>query len=104
VNAAGIVTLLPIVAVAAHDVVTLLPIVALTVSAVVVMLAGTIGERNTLYRRHLDQAAEHLTAELRGAGYAVREQAFAVDGVTVRNLETEQRGTTRPLRSMRSAA
>jgi hypothetical protein len=62
----------------------------------VVMLAGTIGERNTLYRRHLDQAAEHLTAELRGAGYAVREQAFAVDGVTVRNLETEQRGTTRP--------
>ncbi len=40
-NAAGILTLTPTVAVAAHDIVTLLPIIALTVSAVVVMLAGT---------------------------------------------------------------
>jgi NADH-quinone oxidoreductase subunit N len=40
VNAADLVTSMPI-AVAAHDVVMLLPIIALTVSALVVMLAGT---------------------------------------------------------------
>ena len=47
-NAADLVTPMPIVAVAAHDVVTLLPIIALTVSAVVVMLAGTFHTRHRL--------------------------------------------------------
>lgn len=62
----------------------------------VVMLAGTIGERNMYRYRSLNSAAEYVGEAFREMGYTVREQAFAAEGRTVRNLEVESRGNSRP--------
>jgi Zn-dependent M28 family amino/carboxypeptidase len=61
------------------------------------ILAGTIGERNVLYKpKQLDQAAAFIEASLSGAGYAVREQSYRATGTPCRNLEAAIRGTSRP--------
>ena len=59
-------------------------------------LAGTIGERNLDRYENLTAAAEYISRTFREMGYAVREQGFEVDGKTVKNLEAELRGETRP--------
>lgn len=62
----------------------------------VVMLAETIGERNTFDPPRLDAAAAYIERELLSAGYEVRRQTYLARGVASHNLEVELRGTTRP--------
>ncbi|MCM2358307.1 MAG: M28 family peptidase [Geobacteraceae bacterium] len=59
-------------------------------------LAGEIGERHVWRHRALDRAAGYLEGELRGAGYAVADQAYTAEGREVRNLEAELRGSSAP--------
>jgi len=64
-------------------------------AAHVVMLAGTIGERNLWRLAELNAAADYIARRLREMGYTVREQAYAVEGRGVRNVEVELRGGQR---------
>jgi hypothetical protein len=59
-------------------------------------LAGRIGERNMFRMAALDDAAAYLERSLREAGYVVQSQEFQVRGETVRNLEVEIPGASRP--------
>ena len=60
-------------------------------------LAGTIGERNVLYKpRQLEQAAAFIEASLASAGYPVRAQSYRASGVLCRNIGAEIRGAARP--------
>lgn len=59
-------------------------------------LGGAIGERNTVFHRHLIAAAEFIEAELRQAGYDIRRQEYEVAGKICRNLDAETKGVTRP--------
>jgi Zn-dependent M28 family amino/carboxypeptidase len=60
-------------------------------------LAGEIGERNVWKHDALEAAASYIENELRDVGrYAVASQAFNVQGRTVRNVEGEIKGTSRP--------
>src|SRR5207245_1136945 len=60
----------------------------------IVMLAGTIG--NLLRYQALNAAAGYISQQFREMGYTVREQAFVVEGKTVKNLEAELPGKSRP--------
>lgn len=62
----------------------------------VAMLAGTIGERNTLHYPALQQSAGYIGGQLRKMGYAVREETYLADDRQVMNLEAELKGTRRP--------
>lgn len=57
------------------------------------MLADVIGERNILRPKELEASANFLEQSLCRAGYEVRRQTYAVDGVSCRNLEAEIRGS-----------
>ncbi len=60
-------------------------------------LAGTIGPRCVgTAEAGLDEARAWLVAELREAGYEVRQQAYSVDGHTCVNLDVEIPGKRRP--------
>jgi len=61
----------------------------------VAMLAGTIGERNLIRYKALNDAADYIRDELRGMGYEVREHSFDAGGLTVRNIEAELSGGPR---------
>ncbi|HKW34095.1 MAG TPA: M28 family peptidase [Candidatus Acidoferrum sp.] len=56
------------------------------------MLAGTIGERNDIRYKSLQDAAQYLESSLRGNGYQVNSQEYLAEGKTVRNLATELPG------------
>lgn len=62
----------------------------------VVVLAGTVGERNIWRHDALETAANYIEETLRELHYPVAEQAYAAEGKTVRNLETEITGTRLP--------
>ena len=60
-------------------------------------LAGEIRERNVWKHDALEEAAGYVEAELSGIGrYTVGSQTFDVQGRTVRNVEGEIKGTSRP--------
>jgi len=59
-------------------------------------LAGDIGERNVFRPSRLEAAAGYLETTLRDLGLSVRSQPFETSGVTVRNLEIESTGHSRP--------
>ena len=59
-------------------------------------LSDDIGERNVFRPDDLAAAASYLEANLRAAGRPVASQTFEAAGVTVRNLEIEHRGQSRP--------
>lgn len=59
-------------------------------------LADDIGERHVYRPSALAAAAAYLEASLRPAGRPVESQTFETAGVTVRNLEIEHRGRSRP--------
>lgn len=62
----------------------------------VMMLAGRIGERNSIRPVALDSAAEYVKARLMANGYKVTEQVFTARGQTFRNLEVTLPGRTHP--------
>lgn len=62
----------------------------------VTMLAGTIGERNTLCYRQLLQSAAFITARFRELGYTVREESFLANDKQVMNIEAELKGARKP--------
>jgi Zn-dependent M28 family amino/carboxypeptidase len=59
----------------------------------VARLAGDIGERNVWRPAALEQAARYVEAALGEQGDTVAGQEFTAQGVRVRNLEMERRGT-----------
>lgn len=59
-------------------------------------LAGRIGERNLFEPRALDQAAGYVERIWREQGYGVASQEYQVATRTVRNLEIELPGSSRP--------
>jgi Zn-dependent M28 family amino/carboxypeptidase len=61
----------------------------------VTMLAGTIGERNTIHYKSLQEGAQYLESSLRGNGFDVSSQEYVADGRTVRNLIAEISGASR---------
>lgn len=62
----------------------------------VTLLAETIGERNTLRDRQLQQAAEYIRDTLRQLKYLVREEEYTADGRQVKNIIAEIRGGRNP--------
>jgi len=62
----------------------------------VVRLAGVIGERNLFRYPALTLAADYIRRTFQEMGYAPRDQAYAVEGNTVTNVEAEWRGQSRP--------
>ena len=65
-------------------------------SAHVHKLAGEIGERNMAKPAALDAAARYIAESFTASGYQTSAQEFKVSGRTVRNVEAELRGKTRP--------
>jgi Zn-dependent M28 family amino/carboxypeptidase len=60
-------------------------------------LAGEIRERNVWKHEALEEAASYIERELRDSGrYTVASQTFDVQGRSVRNVEGEIKGTSRP--------
>jgi len=59
------------------------------------MLAGTIGERNIIHYKSLQEGAEYLEKSLSGYGYQVSSQEYIADGKTVRNIVAEIPGSSR---------
>jgi Zn-dependent M28 family amino/carboxypeptidase len=59
-------------------------------------LAGEIGERNLWRHDALGKAATYIEGELRARRYTTASQAFDVQGRSVRNVEAELRGSSRP--------
>jgi len=62
----------------------------------VVMLAETIGKRNFLNPKGLQQAETFLEQELNNAGYTAQRQTFDTLGTPVCNIEAELLGSTKP--------
>lgn len=60
------------------------------------LLAGKIGERNTLSYSALIQAAQQIAARFRELGLPVREESYLLEQRPMPNIEAELRGTTRP--------
>lgn len=62
----------------------------------VMMLAGRIGERNSLRRRALDSAAAYVDSTLTALGYTTRSEPYLVKGAEFRNIEATLTGRTKP--------
>ncbi|HZV83016.1 MAG TPA: M28 family peptidase [Geobacteraceae bacterium] len=62
----------------------------------VTMLAVTIGERNTLNYRQLQQSAAYISDRLRVLGYRVREEPYLFDDRQMMNIEAELKGIRQP--------
>ncbi len=60
------------------------------------MLAGRIGERNMWHPQRLEQAARYIEAQLTAAGWAVKGQAYILQGHRVRNIVAQIEGHERP--------
>jgi hypothetical protein len=59
------------------------------------MLAGDIGERNVYKPQALEAAAQYVEQSLTDLGFAYGRQEYPARGLTVRNIDTTQQGTTR---------
>ena len=59
-------------------------------------LADRIGERNLNHYEALRASAEFIEGELRGAGLQTEPQEYFISGKSVKNIESEIRGTLRP--------
>jgi hypothetical protein len=59
-------------------------------------IAGKIGERNLWHPAALEAAATYIETIFKAIGYPVAHQAYAIDDMTVRNIEAEQKGETHP--------
>jgi hypothetical protein len=62
----------------------------------VILLADRIGERNVRRPQQLEAAAAYIQKVLENSGFNVRAQNYPAEGITVKNLEAEQRGTVAP--------
>ncbi len=62
----------------------------------VTVLAGEIGERNTLSPGALQEAAGYVESRFHDLGLAVRKEEYRAGGKPVANLEVELKGTDRP--------
>lgn len=60
------------------------------------MLAGTIGQRNSLNYEGIQKAVKFLESELNTAGYTIRHNRYQIEGKDFENLEVEIRGSDRP--------
>lgn len=60
------------------------------------LLAGKIGERNTLSYSSLVLAAEQIDARFKGLGLPVRRDSYLLESREMANIEAELRGRTRP--------
>jgi Zn-dependent M28 family amino/carboxypeptidase len=59
-------------------------------------LADEIGERNAHNYPGFLETERYITEQFRAGGYAIRTQSFYFDGVEMRNVEAELRGTELP--------
>lgn len=62
----------------------------------VIMLAGTIGERNTTEYRQLQQSEAYVSDRFRALGFTVRQESFTASNKQVMNIEAELKGTRTP--------
>ncbi len=62
----------------------------------IVKLADQIGERNIWREHQLEEAARYIEETLEKLGYLVTKQEFEIRGITVRNIEAELIGSSRP--------
>ena len=62
----------------------------------VVMLAERIGERNVWRPEKLEEAAGYIESAFLKLGYTVAVQSYEAERGTVRNIEVERRGVSRP--------
>ena len=58
----------------------------------VATLAGNIGERNYIYLKNLNAAAEFIEQSLTRTGLRVQRHQYSVDGKTYYNIEAEKKG------------
>ena len=61
----------------------------------VTMLAHTIGPRNVLHPRALQQTETYIAEQLAFSGFEMHKQPYTTDGITVHNLAIRVPGTTR---------
>lgn len=59
-------------------------------------LAEDIGERNVVQYDNLQKAARYIENIFWGLGYEAKHQTFTVGAVTMKNIEVEVRGRSRP--------
>ena len=59
------------------------------------MLASEIGERNVFKPQALEAAAQYIEQSLGDLGFAFARQGYDAQGVTVRNIDAAQSGTTK---------
>ncbi len=69
---------------------------AIALKADVVMLAGTIGERNTATPPAFRRAADYLANALRAAGYKPVRDSYKAAGLSSDNLIAERKGHSKP--------
>ena len=60
----------------------------------VMVLAEKIGERNVWHPHKLEAAAAYIQDTLENSGYTVSAQHYTAEGITVKNLEAEQPGSS----------
>ena len=60
------------------------------------MLAGTIGQRNSLNYEGIENTVKFLEAQLNTAGYTVNHNKYQIDNQSYDNLEVEIKGYDRP--------
>ena len=58
----------------------------------VATLAGNIGERNYIYQKNLNAAADFIEQSLTRTGLRVQRHQYSVDGKTYYNIEAEKKG------------
>ena len=54
-------------------------------------LAGSIGERNYIYLKNLNAAADFIEQSLKRTGLKVKRYSYSVDGKTYYNIEAEKK-------------
>jgi len=62
----------------------------------VIFLAEKLGERNVWRPQQLEAAAVYIQKVLEKSGFNVSAQNYPAEGITVKNLEAEQRGASLP--------
>lgn len=62
----------------------------------VFFIGEKIGERNVWHPQQLEKTAAYIQEVLEGSGFSVSTQTYAAQGITVKNLEAEQRGSSVP--------
>lgn len=62
----------------------------------VYMLAEKIGERNIRHYNELNASADYIETTLAGLGYNVSKQEYKIENKTLKNIEAELIGTSKP--------